>query len=98
MKQFTLFSGLLVQVRVCHLVGWITGRRPGHRQSHYREVPRWEIFMGQELRFGLSLGLLAVLKKKATLEGVFFMFSGSKKKFYNFLKNIVASTLKSCIK
>ena len=21
-------------------------------QSHYREVPRWEIFMEQELRFG----------------------------------------------
>ena len=31
MKQFTLLSGLLIQVRVCHLVGWITGRRPGHR-------------------------------------------------------------------
>ena len=63
MKQFTLLSGLLVQVRVCHLVGWITGRRPGHRQSHYREVPRWEIFMGQELIFELDLGRLAVLKK-----------------------------------
>ena len=25
-------------------------------QSHYREVPRWEIFMEQELRFGLDLG------------------------------------------
>ena len=23
-------------------------------QSHYREVPRWEIFMEQELRFGLD--------------------------------------------
>ena len=34
------------------------------RQSHYREVPRWEIFMEQELRFGLDLGQLAVLKKK----------------------------------
>ena len=33
-------------------------------QSHYREVPRWEIFMEQELRFGLDLGRLAVLKKK----------------------------------
>ena len=27
-----------------------------HGQSHYREVPRWEIFMEQELRFGLDLG------------------------------------------
>ena len=26
-------------------------------QSHYREVPRWEIFMEQEFRFGLDLGL-----------------------------------------
>ena len=34
-----------------------------YRQSHYREVPRWEIFMEQELRFGLDLGRLAVLKK-----------------------------------
>ena len=25
-------------------------------QSHYREVPWWEIFMEQELRFGLDLG------------------------------------------
>ena len=25
-------------------------------QSHYREVARWEIFMEQELRFGLYLG------------------------------------------
>ena len=28
-------------------------------QSHYREVPRWEIFMEQELRFGLDLGRMA---------------------------------------
>ena len=25
-------------------------------QGHYREVARWEIFMEQELRFGLDLG------------------------------------------
>ena len=24
-------------------------------QSHYREVPQWEIFMKQELRFGQDL-------------------------------------------
>ena len=30
-----------------------------YRQSHYREVPRWEIFMEQELRFGLHLGRMA---------------------------------------
>ena len=28
-------------------------------QSHYREVPRWEIFMEQELRFWLDLGRMA---------------------------------------
>ena len=29
------------------------------KQSHYREVPRWEIFMEQKLRFGLDLGRMA---------------------------------------
>ena len=33
-------------------------------QSHYREVPRLESFMEQELRFRLDLGRLALLKKK----------------------------------
>ena len=28
------------------------------KQSHYRKVPRGEIFMEQELRFGLDLGLM----------------------------------------
>ena len=37
-------------------------------KSHYREVPRWEIFMEQELRFELDLGQLALLKK--TLEPI----------------------------
>ena len=45
-------------------------------QSHYREVTWWEIFMEQELRFGLDL---------ATFEAGFFMFSWTK----NFFKNIV---------
>ena len=35
----------------------------GLNQSQYREVPRWEIFMKQELTFGLDLGRLALLKK-----------------------------------
>ena len=30
-----------------------------HNQSYYREVPRWEIFRVQELRFGLYLGRMA---------------------------------------
>jgi hypothetical protein len=29
------------------------------KQSHYREVLRWDIFMEQELRFGLDLGRMA---------------------------------------
>ena len=33
-------------------------------QSHYREDPQWDVFMEQELRFGLNLGQLALLKKK----------------------------------
>ena len=32
---------------------------PTCEQSHFREVPRWEIFMEQELRFGLDLGRMA---------------------------------------
>ena len=35
-----------------------------NNQSHYREFPRWVIFIEQELRFGLDLCLLALLKKK----------------------------------
>ena len=34
----------------------------------------------------------------ATFEGVFFMFSGAKKIIKNLFENIVASSLKSCIK
>ena len=52
-------------------------------QSHYREVPRWVIFMEQELRFGLDLGQLALLKKKhiwanyeQLLRPVFSLFGG----------------------
>ena len=56
-----------------------------YRQSHYREVPQWEIFMEQELRFGLDLGRLAVLKKRVwadyeqLLRVVFSCFQGQKK-------------------
>ena len=34
-------------------------RRSRSRQSHCREVPRWEIFMGQELRFWQDMGRMA---------------------------------------
>ena len=46
-------------------------------QSHYREVSRWEIFMDQELRFGLDLGW--IWAGLATFEAGFFMFSWAKK-------------------
>ena len=60
---------------------------PYHNQSHYREVPWWEIFMEQELRFGLDLDQLALLKKKtfglimSNFWGRFFqVFLGKKNK------------------
>ena len=62
-----------------------------HRnQSHYREVPRWEIFIEQELRFGLDLGRLALQKKiwadyEQLLRPVFSCFHEQKK----ILKNIL---------
>ena len=37
-------------------VGMIIYNKVSYDQSHYREVARWEIFMEQELRFGLDLG------------------------------------------
>ena len=58
--------------------------RGARNQSHYREVLRWEIFMEQELRFGLDVGRLALLKKtiwsdyEQLLWLVLFKFSWSK--------------------
>ena len=46
-------------------------------QSHYREVARWEIFMEQELRFGLDLG------RFGNFWGRFFHVFMGKKKFKN---------------
>ena len=65
-------------------------------QSHYREVPRWKIFMEQELRFGLHLGRLglAVLKKgsgpiMSNFWGCFFnVFRGKKNVAWNEVKKI----------
>ena len=71
-------------------------------QSHYREVRWWEIFMEEELRFGLDLGRLALLKKKfwpimSNFLGWFFSnFHWQKKRKKT--KNIVGSALKSYIK
>ena len=68
------------------------------------EKPRWwEIFMEQELRFGLDLGRLAVLKKRVwadyeQLLGWFFHVLGGKNFFLKKFKNILATALKSYIK
>ena len=66
-------------------------------QSHYREVSQWEIFMEQELRFGLDLGLLALMKKKRfgpIMSNFLGQFFYEQKK----TKNIAAFALKSYIK
>jgi hypothetical protein len=47
-------------------------------QSHYREVPWWEIFMEQELRFGLDLGRMAnfpafMLQNLLTYETIIYL-------------------------
>ena len=69
------------------------GLKHALRQSRYREVPRWEIFMEQELRFGLDSGRLALLKKKrfgpimSNFLGRFFflIFNGKKNRRILFL-------------
>ena len=83
-------ASILIFIHICFFMisSW--------NQSHYREVLRWEIFMEQELRLGLDLGWLALLKKNiwANSEQLLFLqvFLGK------INKNIVASDLKSCIK
>ena len=53
-RQRTMYTKYIMLYYMCTYLS---------RQSHHRDVPRWEVFMEQELRFGLDLGLLAVLKK-----------------------------------
>ena len=50
---------LMCTLRCCDCVH--AGR---HYQSHYIEVTQGAIFMEQDMRFGLILGWLAILKKK----------------------------------
>ena len=45
-------------------------------QSHYREVPRCESFMEQELRFGLDLGRFALLIMSNFSGQFFHVFMG----------------------
>ena len=72
-----------------------------HDQSHYIEVLQGAIFVKQNMKFGLILGWLAVLKKQlgqltATLETDFFHVFMSKK-IEHLKKNIVEFALKSRI-
>ena len=53
-------KGAITHEVCCLLVQWVKCCN----QSHYREVPQWEIFMEQEMRFGLDLGQLRLLKEK----------------------------------
>ena len=56
-------------------------------------------FLEQEIRFGLVLGQLALLKWLwVTFESSFFKFSGAEFFCWFFEKNIVVSALKSCMK
>ena len=70
-----LMIGKLVRIASLVLIGCgVFGRST---QSHYREVPWWEIFMEQELRFGLDLG------RFGNFWGWFFHVFMGKKKFKN---------------
>ena len=62
----------------CKESDWKSQLTIGRQQSNYREVPRWEIFMEQDLRFGLDLGRVALLKKKH-LGRFFQVFVGKKR-------------------
>ena len=73
----------------------------GQYQSYYIVVAKWAIFMEQNMRFGLVLGQLAILKKKLgpieqLLRPLFPCLQGHKK-CYKISKSIVMSALKSCI-
>ena len=61
-------------------------------QSHYIEVTQEDIFMEQNMRFGLILGRLAILKKNggpimSNIWGWFFHVFRGKKKFKILFKN-----------
>ena len=80
------FGLAFTRVSIFGLIYWFADYLfKAFKQSHYREVPQWEIFMEQELRFGLDLGRLALLKKNhlgrlwATFDAVFFQVFVSKK-------------------
>ena len=61
----------------CRAVRKVRKSRGWGKQSHYKEVPRWEIVMEQELRLGLNFGPVGIAEKKI-FGPVFFKFSWAK--------------------
>ena len=84
------FVSLSLENRKNGFISW--GQYYG--QSHDREFLRWEILMEQELRFGLDLGRLAVMKKKGSAPimsnfwGFFFHVFRGKKNAKFFFKTL----------
>ena len=57
LKCFVLMTMCSKTIRLRSLVqSFVRKTQLSSKQSHYREVPGWEIFMEQELRFGLDMG------------------------------------------
>ena len=74
------FGLAFTRVSIFGLIYWFADYLfKAFKQSHYREVPRWEIFMEQELRFGLDFG------RFGNFWGRFFhVFMSKKKNFKTF--------------
>ena len=58
-KGANLSISTLYSDSIYFLMAWRLEPFLSFKQSHYREVLRWEIFMEQKLRFGLDLGQMA---------------------------------------
>ena len=69
------FGLAFTRVSIFGLIYWFADYLfKAFKQSHYREVPRWEIFMEQELRFG-PVGIT----EEKNLGQHFHVFMGKKK-------------------
>ena len=89
--KFVVIVLILTSCRLCLFIALLY-RSPTGRHFYGTENEIWAGFgpVGNTEKMGGQLW--------ATFEGVFFMFSGAKKWFKLFFKNIVAFALKSCIK
>ena len=83
---YTIMYNIWLKLHIIWVVQF-HGVSYGSIQSHYIEVAQEAIFMEQNMRFGLILGLLAILKKKfglimkKLLRWYFSCFRGRKKMF-----------------